>query len=638
MTDASSSNNAHPHRLPIDLTNYHLSFSTEEARDGYPVIKMQTKSQKAAPDKQDKIYYLSSRYSPNKEAKRITQGHEAEQLDKANQAANIHIVVCLGGGNIALVEELLHHFTNAIIIVIDNQDFILKTIRRYLKPTERLHLLNEKNYLEESKKLFAHLPSRKVLFFYNRISIRLFNAFYQAAQQAIKEIYDKKSINIATLTRFEKLWLRNLSHNTLKIIQAAPWSLLQASLKDYPILVIGAGPSLACDLPLIKKHQANYFIIALDTTYKVLLHHKIEVDLLVTVDPQKINSQYLENVGESEHHKTIVVSEPAVSPKGIRHFSHLLMFDTIFPYYNYLKDFFGAKGSIDMGGSVATVAYEMLQLLQGSHATFSGLDFCYTNDQYHLAGTMYEEFWFSDLKKTHTFEMMTYKLFEYDNLMPAINVQDEPCFIDSKFTLFKNWFEGKLKSNQLSIYNSSQCAIPMENLSFLPFETFVEKYAATPLSKQEILNPLREKIIAHKTSVTSKQKKLFQDNLSLIKEAIQEHRAQAEIAYRSSDAILRKIKLRKNYSNERRQLETIDAYFNEPLIGKDMINIVLQDVLQQIEGNKKLKLSSVVDTDEEDTLSQDAKSYASSKLLYQAIIDSSQLNIRCFEKACRWLS
>ena len=581
-----------------------------KARDSTSIIEIYYKK--------EKNYFLSSQYAPIKEAKRIIENAPIKETKE------VQFVFCLGGGNLALCFEILKTYKQAQCLIIENHPSISKEIQKHLSQASNCFLLNEETYLQKTKELFESFPSKQILFFYNQIQLKLFPEFYTKAQKKIKEAHEKKAINIATLSRFERLWLRNITQNTQKIIHALPCTKLTNKGKNYPIIVIGAGPSLSFDLNLIKKHQQNFIIIALDTIYKTLLNHKISPDILIVVDPQKINSKYIENTKKEKKNDLIVVSEPAVCPKGIREFENIFMFDTIFPYYNYITAFFGKKGSVDMGGSVSTTAYEILQLLSCKAATFTGLDLCYTKDAYHIPGTMYEDYWFSTIDYKETFEMKTFKLLNYFNLVKTKTIDNKIGYVDAKFTLFKNWFEKKLIDNQLKLFNSSKSSVSIKGLSYLPFSDFIKQYAKNPINKKIFL---KELIKNNQPFIDETNKKNFLLSLQEVKKNISSYKKNVHQANQLCVKILKKINKKEHYYKEKEKLDKIDQLLQKNFFEKKFINVAVQDIINKVKGEKEIKTKK--------TFSKEEEIYEISKMLYSEIIEACKLNVKYFEKVSK---
>ena len=94
-----------------------------------------------------------------------------------------------------------------------------------------------------------------------------------------------------------------------------------------------------------------------------------------------------------------------------------------------------------MGGSVATTAMAFAMKIQFKATVLVGLDLSFSDDNYHVPGTMYEEYWFSRINRTNPFDTMIYKLLDTQSHIPIKNNLGQTSYIDSKFALFINWFE-----------------------------------------------------------------------------------------------------------------------------------------------------------------------------------------------------
>ncbi|MEA3554422.1 MAG: 6-hydroxymethylpterin diphosphokinase MptE-like protein [Campylobacterota bacterium] len=68
-------------------------------------------------------------------------------------------------------------------------------------------------------------------------------------------------------------------------------------LKNKPVLLLGAGPSLATNLQWIKKNKSKFFIVAIGATIKKLIHHDIVPDMIISADGQKlVENQFDDNI------------------------------------------------------------------------------------------------------------------------------------------------------------------------------------------------------------------------------------------------------------------------------------------------------------------------------------------------------
>ena len=97
--------------------------------------------------------------------------------------------------------------------------------------------------------------------------------------------------NTMTLVRLGRLFSRNVLKNAAQAAVSPP--LAQASV-NRPILVAGAGPSLDALIPFMRKHQKDFYLLAVDAAFRPLLDSGIRPDAVVAVESQcgKIASRH----------------------------------------------------------------------------------------------------------------------------------------------------------------------------------------------------------------------------------------------------------------------------------------------------------------------------------------------------------
>lgn len=128
-------------------------------------------------------------------------------------------------------------------------------------------------------------------------------------------VFHKKDVNISTLTRFEKIWTRNFISNLPQLTSMEPIrSLFGICQGKADVLVCGAGPSLILSLNDIKTYRKNLILIAVDTALMVLWNFGIDPDLVFSVDPQVLNTKYLEGYNGNAK----IVFDPTSSYHSLR--------------------------------------------------------------------------------------------------------------------------------------------------------------------------------------------------------------------------------------------------------------------------------------------------------------------------------
>ena len=542
---------------------------------------------------------LSSRYAPNQEAQRILAPFSKEKQD---------VVVLLGAGHLALVKRCQIELQYSQLLVIEEHNEIIEAISPFLakKKAPNVFYIAGDHIKPFLKKFFSENNPRNVRIIAGRNQWKINPKFYQEIKSEVINLYDKKSINVATLGRFEKLWLRNITKNTETIISAPGVKQLKNVFLSLPAMIIGAGPSLTSQLKIIKSKQKNIILIAVDTVYQTLLHHHIYPHFVVTVDPQKINSRYIEGINESLLEKSHFIAEPAVCPKSIRDKKKkLFLFNTIFPYFKFLCHHFGEKGNVDMGGSVATTAFDLAIQMGFDKVALVGLDLSYSGDAYHLPGTMYEEHWFSTIGRLKTFEMLTYKLLNYPSMTPAKNKKGKRIYLDAKFTMFIRWFEDKVAGNEKLkqiFVNCTDEGYPIQGIDYQHLTSFVDEQQKPAEILSATFEQLEKKLPPK--NETKEKISFFLAELALIIKNLKIYQKKARLAKSLLDD-------QKNQDNLLK-LQTVEQELFKPFMGKEFASIALQKIIHQVTQSKWQTLEEVE---------------KSSRRLYEGIDEVCDLNV-----------
>ncbi|MDR1443864.1 MAG: DUF115 domain-containing protein [Treponema sp.] len=112
-----------------------------------------------------------------------------------------------------------------------------------------------------------------------RPSLNLYGDSYVRLLAAAAAALRRFDAERRTLRAFGRRWFRNFFRN-LRIFRRFP----VYSLREEPVLITGAGPSLEGSLPLIAELRQNCFIIAASSSAQALLRRNILPDLVLSTD------------------------------------------------------------------------------------------------------------------------------------------------------------------------------------------------------------------------------------------------------------------------------------------------------------------------------------------------------------------
>ena len=128
----------------------------------------------------------------------------------------------------------------------------------------------------------------------------------------MESLADRREVNLNTLRRFGRLWVRNLLANLPLFLRAAGTRELEGLFAGMPALLLAAGPSLEPVLAVLPALAERLVLVAVDTSYRLCRQAGVKPDLLVTVDPQYWNSRHLD---WAELEGILLASEPSVHPR-----------------------------------------------------------------------------------------------------------------------------------------------------------------------------------------------------------------------------------------------------------------------------------------------------------------------------------
>ena len=432
---------------------------------------IETKSQKpsAKAAKNGKQILLHSAYDPVKEANTLIKEIENdEDLD-------LVFVFGMGGGylinavrklnvSVAVIEPDINFFNT----LIDN--FKLDKI---LEDDKITFFIGGND--DEDIEFISLTTTKKVKFFITRSYATLFAEEALHYQSKVLSVVDKKIININTISRFDKLWAYNIASNAVEIATHYGVNRFFNKYKDIPAVIVSAGPSLEKNITKLKEMKNKAIIIAVDTAMKPLSSHGISPHFVITIDPQKKNSKYFRNIHFED---TVLISESSVDHEAVESFNGSIFFiDSIFPLAKYFMKPLGDRGDITMGGSVSTAAYDFAVKIGANPIIMVGLDLSFPNHQTHIKGSYHEENFFTEIGKLDSYDSRIYKVLVSGNLREEKNIYGDSVFTDSRFDMYRNWYEAQCANNsKIKFYNATEGGVIIKAMENITLQELIDKF------------------------------------------------------------------------------------------------------------------------------------------------------------------
>ncbi|MFY4724044.1 motility associated factor glycosyltransferase family protein [Campylobacter jejuni] len=404
-----------------------------------------------------------------------------------------------GFGNGILLKTLLQNKNRQHIVVFEKELEIIKIM---------LHLIDFSQELKENRLLILDINSLEFQDYYDLCSS---NPFFQFSRTYFLELssnyYEKDQEEILNLNNNLMKNFKNviLTHGNLPkdamqgieqcinnlpiMLTRIPYQDLlkkRANLSDTAIIV-STGPSLAKQLPILKKYTNKATIIAADASYPILAKHGIKPDYVLSLERILSTSKFFDNDFGDFDKDILFITTHLTHPQTIKNLksnnrNFLLSYrGSKFVYYLKLKQF----GELVEGHSVANIAYGLAMLLKHKNIIFIGQDLAYAEDgSSHPSEHIYGNYDAVDKNKiTYHLKTLAYggKKMVYTKEMWNV----------FRHTLEKHIFQTK-KLKLCTTYNCTEGGARIEGTIEKPFkeicETLLKEDLKKPFPKVEALS------------------------------------------------------------------------------------------------------------------------------------------------------
>lgn len=467
-------------------------YKMRSAKNGLPVLEV---------TREGKRVCLGSRADPRLEASRLARA----LLDGTEQ-----LVVLLGIGMGYLLEEIRELDPDARVLVIEPDvglfTEILKT--RDLSASlcaERTELLLEPETVEFDD-LIPHDSAGNLRLIVSRPYRALFQERIGRIERDFQTYLNGKRINIATLERFDRLWTKNIFKNCTHFFTRPGVEMLRHSGREFPAVVVAAGPSQEAQLPLLRHLQEGLILIAVDTVAEPLMKRHIIPDFIVTVDPQYINSRYvarLETLCERSA-LPVLVADPAVYPAVLRTYrGPVMLTSSVFSPGKVIERFSGVKGSIAAGGSVATASFDLGRILDAEPLFMLGLDLSYScgMGRTHLSGSLVEHYFLTRTTRFRTLPSLAAGYMRGGDAVPIKGRGGKTLFTDRRMLLYRTWFEHQMRTEKRKVKNATAGGLPVEGMTDEPLENLRKHVCRDTAAKKVLMKGIRSSIEAVSTNL-----------------------------------------------------------------------------------------------------------------------------------------
>jgi len=279
------------------------------------------------------------------------------------------------------------------IIIIDANEDRLKAWAKKAKPFNfknvstllftKDHITDKDNFTNIFPRDFAPLTLWKVALY--------FPAGYQSGEQTFIS-YTKEVLNLAkqSLTTKIKYHAGDMWHHMLNQLatigdQAITKHTFKQDNIKRPFVIVGAGPSLDCNIEILKEYQDRVVILCCERAIGTMKAHNIKPDFILTVE------NVLGMWFHFEQHYDFIKDVPLISPFIVSHVvARNYPADKIFVKVKDLENWVDELGDFvptELGNCVGQFGFHVAEALNPSKIILIGNDLAYKDGRSHTVHT-----------------------------------------------------------------------------------------------------------------------------------------------------------------------------------------------------------------------------------------------------------
>ncbi|ACM92477.1 motility accessory factor [Nautilia profundicola AmH] len=451
-----------------------------------------------------------------------------------------------------------------------------------------MRLFSHKDVQLFAKTFELHIYSNYYEKFYSNTIIEINKLLIRAIKQTIT--------NFGNDTIDTLIGIEHHINNIPTMLKNPYFSQLENKKNTDVAIIVSTGPSLAKQLPLLKKIQNHATLICIDASMPILAKHGIVPDFVTSLERVQATAKFFKNT-PPKFQKNIIMLHASLQHKDVLKYSKGKKILPMRPFRHtkYFKlDKFGYLG---IGMSAANMAYELAYFMKYKTIVLIGQDLAYSEDgKSHSEGHVFGA---NQVKHKPTDEYVT--KYGGNGVIKTTRV----------WNMFRNFFEKDIedaKEQGVTTINATEGGARIHGAIEMPFSEVVEKYIDTSKNKKEIklrtlsdntINKLLlkshkkiETMVNYGQKVQSKIEKVF---LQVAKECeklakLKDENKLEEIDYEKLLKLSNKIdKIKDIIETERFSLifgETIESYLvNKEL---DLAKIMVRPSNTEIEKKAKL--------------------------------------------------
>ncbi|MBX3722364.1 MAG: motility associated factor glycosyltransferase family protein [Turneriella sp.] len=385
---------------------------------------------------------LHSERDPRREAKRAAEGF-----------AEARALICISAGAGYLLPALPAAVKQ--VLIVESDPFCLAAFflaGEFLNFRGEITLFNDS--LERADALEEILPwlqgknLKRTLIYCHAPLLQIDKGRVTRAYERVLQLFEKRSVNQATIVKFQQLWNKNIFLNRRAMAASGSMKTIWDIHPPEAIVLAGAGPSLAESYADLKQNRKLFILFAADTALIPLAKAGVYPDFVFSADPQWLNHFFAQSAAAA---KSVWVMDPVVCPAIPRFVQHCgaqtLFWNNVFLADTHFR--LEDRGDVAHGGSVSTNAFDVAvawlyrRSAGQGRLILVGQDLSFSNRQAHTKGAVLEAQVYA---RSHRLRTMEQHNLAQMKAMPVVwqrGIRQEKVRTNGKLKIFHDWFEAR---------------------------------------------------------------------------------------------------------------------------------------------------------------------------------------------------
>ena len=294
-------------------------------------------------------------------------------------------------------------------------------------------------------------------------AVRQDGPLLESLKSKFKRQLRDRAANLLTHFQNGETYFRNVISN-FKFQGDPDVGQLFGRFKNFPLVLVSAGPSLDRNIGQLRQMDDRCFILSVDTALRPLLVARITPHAVITEDPSELNAQH---VAGALPESVYLIAEQAGHPLALEAAARRFIFGLgLFPDSLFSKFGLG-KSRLEAWGSVATTALDLACRMGANPILFVGQDFAYS--------------WFRDYASNTIYHGNNFYV-ERSGTAQADDIFGNPTYTTENMIAYRDYFVRRMKQQpEVRFINGTEGGILTEGVDILPLWKALEQGLEDPV-------------------------------------------------------------------------------------------------------------------------------------------------------------